>query len=150
MFTAHSAVTMCRWFRQARRFRAVAQRSSGCSPRLRACASGGPTKKVWDAFIANYPSGFYTELPRRSVLLWRVAKQTEQANAATRQKPPRRPGSPPRRPSRLSRQRFSPRKPQQTRPWRKLRMPNSGNLLNRSASLAPPDTPARAALFVPK
>ena len=40
------------------------------------------TKKVWDAFIANYPSGFYTELAEAQRLVLEGAKQTEQAKAA--------------------------------------------------------------------
>jgi len=44
------------------------------------------TKKVWDAFIANYPSGFYTELAEAQRLALEGAKQTEQANAATQAK----------------------------------------------------------------
>src|ERR1700682_3073838 len=40
------------------------------------------TKKVWDAFIANYPSGFYTELAEAQRLALEGAKQPEQANAA--------------------------------------------------------------------
>jgi hypothetical protein len=41
------------------------------------------TKKVWDAFIVNYPSGFYTELAEAQRLALEGAKQTEQAKAAT-------------------------------------------------------------------
>ena len=44
------------------------------------------TKKVWDAFIANYPSGFYTELAEAQRLALEGAKQPEQANAATQAK----------------------------------------------------------------
>src|ERR1700681_413901 len=40
------------------------------------------TKKVWDAFIANYPSGFYTELAEAQRLALEGAKQPEQAKAA--------------------------------------------------------------------
>ena len=40
------------------------------------------TKKVWDAFIANHPSGFYTELAEAQRLALEGAKQPEQANAA--------------------------------------------------------------------
>jgi hypothetical protein len=40
------------------------------------------TKKVWDAFIANHPSGFYTELAEAQRLALEGAKQPEQAKAA--------------------------------------------------------------------
>jgi uncharacterized caspase-like protein len=44
------------------------------------------TKKVWDAFIANHPSGFYTELAEAQRLALEGAKQPEQAKAATQAK----------------------------------------------------------------
>ena len=111
------------------------------------------TKKVWDAFIASYPSGFYTELAeaqrgrsiaeetriaatdlpsrKRRVLLWRVQGRRNRPRPQPRQQPPRRPGSPPRRLRRSSRQRFSPRKSCALR-RRKLRIAKRRSLLNNS------------------